>query len=197
MTSAVQGLKSWQLIGWKKPSFQLIRTNIRNKITSFKTKQLSARALIPDRGSPQGAFRRHRVCHTAGAWRCTTEHVCACARVCAVCVCVRVCPCVVCVHKHSGDNVSVSAISLGNQLSHHGREVGSQTPSQGPCWCPDLCPQASPSGQSPRLSLSEPLHWRPLPFPICLEDARGGPQHGCLGEALCTPLVLRAAMGCG
>lgn len=39
-----------QLREWKKPNSQLIHTNPRNKITSFKTKQLPARAFLPDTG---------------------------------------------------------------------------------------------------------------------------------------------------
>ena len=45
-TSAVQGLQ--KLLEWKKPDSQLIRPDLRNTITSFKTKQLPARAFLPE-----------------------------------------------------------------------------------------------------------------------------------------------------
>lgn len=82
-TSAVQGL------GWKKPGSRLIRPDLRNTITSFKTKQLPARAFLPEppeqphpRGDRPEETQETVSLRTQARW-CTRVHAClgACTHV--------------------------------------------------------------------------------------------------------------------
>lgn len=158
-TSAVQGLQ--KLLEWKKPDSQLIRPDLRNTITSFKTKQLPARAFLPEppEQPARGAIipkrhERQRVCRRRHA----SAHVC-----------MRVC-----VRGLGGNDVCALLPPAPRELwpPHQGREVG-------------LRPLRDPAGSSLGWICGAQSHdppRAPPPFPVW-ENARGSPD-GCPGGAL-------------